>query len=115
MVPIEADGSERPLQPLVSELASDAELAELLELFVTELDARIRLLDLALRQGDVETLESISHRLRGSATGYGFPTITDSAADLEDAILAGEQEVSALAEKVEALIHLCRRASISPA
>jgi HPt (histidine-containing phosphotransfer) domain-containing protein len=58
-------------------------------------------------------LREIAHQLKGAAACYGYPSITESAAELERNLMAEEAELSALAEKVEDLLTLCRRAAAS--
>jgi HPt (histidine-containing phosphotransfer) domain-containing protein len=58
-------------QPLVSELASDPDFAELLAAFVSEMPKRISTLETALTASDLETLARLAHQLKGSAGGYG--------------------------------------------
>ena len=97
--------------PVVSEFAGDTDMAELIEYFITELKDRIGRLENAWVVGDHERLRQVAHQLKGAAGGYGFPAITHSAADLEFSLTAEQAELSCLAEKVEALISLCKRAT----
>ena len=99
------------LEPLISEFAGDPDMDELVEFFTGEMQDRINALRSAWEASDHDQLRGLAHQLKGAAGGYGFPTITETAAELEGAIRAGEAEVSALQEKLEALILLCKRAS----
>ena len=96
--------------PLKSEFAGDADMADLIEYFVSELSDRVAGIEAAFGGGDERRLREIAHQLKGAAACYGFQSITDSAADLEQA-MAEEAELSALSEKVEDLVVLCRRAA----
>ena len=96
--------------PLFSELAGDPVMAELVEEFVAELPARVRSIQLACAEADLDTLTRLAHQLKGSAGGYGFPTITDAARDAEQLAKAGTA-VPQLAAAVDALASLCRRAA----
>ena len=98
-------------EPLVSDFADDADMLELVELFILDLQARIISLREAFDSADFEQLSVIAHQLKGAGGGYGFPTISAGAEDLENILLAGEAEVSAVNEKTEALIQLCRCAT----
>jgi HPt (histidine-containing phosphotransfer) domain-containing protein len=105
---------EQPEQrPLRSTFAGDPEMAELVQYFVNELGSRAGALHDALGSGDAERLRTVAHQLKGAAGGYGFPDISDTADAVEQTVLAGEAETSALTEQVEALIQLCRRACSS--
>ncbi|HEX2572759.1 MAG TPA: ATP-binding protein [Polyangia bacterium] len=75
--------------PLVSELSEDPEMADLVAHFVAALPGRTDELRCAVVSGDKDVTGRIAHQLRGSAGGYGFPTITTAAAALEQAILGG--------------------------
>ena len=109
---MDATNSPGEQSPIFSQLANDADMLELIEYFVTELENRCRSLEAAFQGGNVVEIRTLAHQLKGAAGGYGFPGITDIAGELEATILAGECEVSQLANKVEALIDLCRRAKV---
>ncbi len=106
-------GSSGSLQPLYSEYDDDADMAELIEFFVEELKGRLASIELAWQTGDETHLQLMAHQLKGAAACYGYPSITESAAVLERELLADEAELSALSEKVEDLVGLCRRAVAS--
>ena len=102
----------RSIEPLVSEFASDRDMADLVEFFISELQSRVGAMRDACQSGDAARLRGLAHQLKGAAGGYGFPSITQSAAELESALVdATEGETSAVAEKTEALIALCKRAA----
>ena len=109
---MDATNSPGEQSPIFSHMANDADMLELIEYFVTELENRCHALEAAFRGGDVTGIRTLAHQLKGAAGGYGFPGITDVAGELEATILAGECEVSQLANKVEALVDLCRRAKV---
>lgn len=97
--------------PLYSTLQNDPEMAELIEYFLDELDQRVGSLHTACESADDEQLRTIAHQLKGAAAGYGYQSITDAARELEQCLEENESELSAIAEKVEALVHLCRQAA----
>ena len=68
-----------PVTPLVSELANDPDLADLVTAFVAELPVRITAIQKALTDSEHEQLRVLAHQLKGAAGGYGFPSITESA------------------------------------
>jgi HPt (histidine-containing phosphotransfer) domain-containing protein len=74
---------------IVSTLAADPDFAELVDEFVSELPDRIELIQSALASDDREQLRRTAHQLKGACGGYGFPTLTDSAARLEHRIDEG--------------------------
>lgn len=103
-----------PDTPLVSTLANDPDMAELIEFFVTEINDRIDSIASASEQNDLGQLRTVAHQLKGAATGYGFAPISDSAANLEQLIDTSgpATEVDHLREQVDELINLCQRVSL---
>ena len=95
-------------QPLYSSLATDPDLAELVEIFVESLPERIQTLQEAFDRGDWETLRRTAHQLKGAAGSYGFDPLSPSAARLEQCVDA-EQDTQAIAQALEELLELCRR------
>jgi HPt (histidine-containing phosphotransfer) domain-containing protein len=99
---------------IVSELASDPDMVELVELLVQELPKRAAALETCLAQDDYEQLARLTHQLKGAAGGYGFPAITEKAAVVEQQAsdrVAIEELSSALRE----LTGMCRAARTRPA
>ncbi len=94
---------------LVSELAGDADMVELVEMFVEELPDRVAAIEKALADQDFETLAGLTHQLKGTAGGYGFPTITDASKEAELTCKAAD-DLEKLASDVKALSELCCRA-----
>ncbi|MCG8404229.1 MAG: Hpt domain-containing protein [Phycisphaerales bacterium] len=97
---------------LLSEFADDADMAELVEFFVTELPDRVSALQEALAQGNYAKLASLAHQLKGSAGGYGFPSITEAAKQLEDTSKT-TTDLEKLTEAANALVELCGRVRAS--
>ena len=91
---------------VVSEFANDEEMAELVERFTAALPAVARRLEEALAADDREAIRRTAHQLKGSAGGYGFPTLTAAAGRLEARAREGEAPGAALADVTD----LCRRA-----
>ena len=96
-------------QPLYSTLAEDADLREIVELFVEEMPDRVaNLLDrFAVR--DWTGLRRVAHQLKGAAGSYGFAPITPTAGRLEDAIRNSRPE-DEIRRAVDSLVELCRQA-----
>jgi HPt (histidine-containing phosphotransfer) domain-containing protein len=98
----------------VSEFANDPEMAELVELFVSEMPERIAALQRAWEEKHLTDLTRLSHQLKGASAGYGFPTIGTAAAVLEadlKRLNGAEQAIDALAKQFQDLIDLCTSAS----
>jgi signal transduction histidine kinase/DNA-binding NarL/FixJ family response regulator len=94
---------------MISELADDAEIADLIRDFVADLPARSERIADAARAGDWETLKRLAHQLTGSGGSYGFPRITDAARAIETSVDDGAQQ-GALFERIDSLRELCSRA-----
>jgi HPt (histidine-containing phosphotransfer) domain-containing protein len=68
----------------------------------------------AWRTRQLKTLERLTHQLKGSSAGYGFPSIGAAAAKVESSLNRSSPEQVKLAEisaGVDELIDLCRRAA----
>lgn len=100
------------LAPLPSTFADDPDLAEIVTAFIGALPERMREIRTAMERQDVQALRRLTHQLKGAAGGYGFATITDAAAAVQDAIDRG-----ATTKRVDGalfdLLLLCRRAAAS--
>lgn len=104
------DASDNQTGILTSEFADDAEMVELVEMFVQEMPVRVASFQKALEAKDLQTLKMLAHQLKGSAGGYGFPAITEAAKELEAAAKAAEG-LEKLEAQVRDIVGLCRRAS----
>jgi len=71
---------------LRSELADDPNFTPLVEEFLAGLNDRLNEIDSAWKTEAWEKMRSAVHQLKGAGGGYGYPTITDRARDVEDAI-----------------------------
>jgi signal transduction histidine kinase/CheY-like chemotaxis protein/HPt (histidine-containing phosphotransfer) domain-containing protein len=96
--------------PLVSEVASDPAMADLLGDFLRVLGMRADALLAALRQDDMATVRRTVHQIKGAAGGYGFPSITDQAKKVEAALSTGER--AAIKRELNALCSLLYRAAM---
>jgi len=107
------DTTSQSSTPLKSTLADDPDMAELVEFFVEEMSDRIESIQTASQENDFAQLRTLSHQLKGAATGYGFEPITQTAAELETLIDATQptEQTDDLRQQVDALIDLCRRVS----
>ena len=98
----------RSVGPIVSEYAGDAEMSEIVDVFVRELPTRASSLTAAVEHDDVASVQRIAHQLKGAAGGYGFPSLTAAAADLEQAAIRNEP--AAIRARADDLVSLCSRA-----
>lgn len=68
--------------------ADEADFQELLEYFVSALPERRMQLLAGMEEGDLFTLKSVAHQLKGAGGGYGYPGLTERAQQLEMACRA---------------------------
>lgn len=97
------------LQTLYSTIGNDPDFQELVALFVQEMPDRIQKILNHLQQGDREGLFYLTHQLKGSAGGYGFPPISLAAAQVVEA-LRNQFPEEYLRKTVEDLVTLCQAA-----
>ena len=99
-----------------SEFAGDPEMAELVEMFVSELPERIQTLNTIWTGKQFDELKRISHQLKGASAGYGFTVIGTAAGHLEASLkmLNGEPSGDSLMKikkQFDDLVALCQRAA----
>ena len=87
----------------------DAELLELVNLFVSELGEEVDEMRTALARGDLAQLGVLAHRLKGAAGSYGFPSLTLHASTLEKQAKAGAPK-SDLERDIERIADVCAAA-----
>lgn len=98
--------------PLQSLYADDPDMADLVRLFVSELPDRIASVEKAWRERRVEELTRLAHQLKGAGSGYGYPGITQAAAELERELreLNAREAVVDVRGELDTLLDVCRRA-----
>jgi signal transduction histidine kinase/DNA-binding NarL/FixJ family response regulator len=94
---------------LIRSLSNDPDLAELINEFVGGLPTRIEAIKHSCAAKDLSMLAGLAHQIKGAAGGYGFPSITEAAAHLEQIAKAGKGMEEVLAA-VQHIADLCRRA-----
>jgi CheY-like chemotaxis protein/HPt (histidine-containing phosphotransfer) domain-containing protein len=100
---------EAATEPLISEFEDDADMRDIIGIFVGGMQARVALLREASAAGDQRALERIAHQLRGAAGGFGFGVISIAAERVELASKGGADR-AVIEPLVGALIALCDRA-----
>lgn len=91
-----------------SKLAQEPDLAELVELFVAELPARLESLRQAAAVGDWEQVGRIAHQLKGAGGSHGFPQLGQPAWQLEQAARASQRALTVSAA-IDELAAACAR------
>jgi PAS domain S-box-containing protein len=95
-------------QPLLSEFADEPDMAPLLEAFVESVSTTINASQTLLSEGDLAGLKVHMHQLKGAAGGYGYPSLSQAAREVEDVLRDGG-ELASIAGAVDELVLLCRR------
>lgn len=98
--------------PLRSEFADDADMLELIECFVSELDDRITGFEACLNEHRLGDLRFMAHQLKGAAGGYGYPDLSRCAGAIESHLNSDPSgaDMSTLTRSVSELVEVCRRA-----
>jgi CheY-like chemotaxis protein len=86
------------------------ELIAMADEFVAGLPARASALAGALAEGDVQRVVLLSHRLKGTAGSFGFPAVTEAAAEVERLARTSAPR-AAVDESLGRLAELCARAA----
>lgn len=98
-----------PSGPIHSDLSSDADMLEIIQLFVDEMPERIAALEQAWHDSNAVSLARIAHQLKGASAGHGYAVVGDAAAALEYSLKSADHDLSSVQSQLEALIALCGR------
>ena len=111
----DADPRMRPAPPTVDEsvpsLANNPRFAPLVRRYVGSFPTQSDRIRQAFADGDLDDVRTLVHRIRGTASNYGFPAITTAAGACEDAIRA-EAPAPEIEEALEALLAQLAAASV---
>ncbi len=103
--------SAEPNRPkIVSTYSNDPEIREIVVDFVNEMPKRIQQANNAFMRGDTLRLQFWAHEMKGTAGGYGFSQISQSAQQLEE-VIHTKQETEAIFKALLEVIDLCSRCS----
>jgi HPt (histidine-containing phosphotransfer) domain-containing protein len=75
--------------------------------FVGRLPGRVSTLLSLAQAGELDELRRLAHQLKGAASGFGFPAITETASRVEGSIKASQQ-IGAIGIAVNELVELMR-------
>lgn len=89
-----------------SELGSDEDLSELVEIFVGEMPNRVSAMNAAAESSNWEELTRVAHQLKGAAGSYGFDQMTPYAARLES-ICRDKHPEEEILDALNDLVKLC--------
>jgi len=96
--------------PIYSEFRDEADMLELIELFVEDMEGRVESLRTALDDADWRKLTTLAHQLKGASGGYGFAPVGEAAGKLEETLREGElDDIDRLRAQTDEVIELCNR------
>ncbi len=100
------DDPKDPKDLIPSLLAQDdASFEDIVEEFVGGLGQRLEAINEAMDNGNFEQVRVLAHQLKGSASGYGYPILTQKAAELERLAIAAEVEpINASIKELSSLV-----------
>jgi HPt (histidine-containing phosphotransfer) domain-containing protein len=103
--PLAADGA-----PVRSTFADDSDFAELLQLFGETLPEKRDEARALSREGSFEQLRIWAHQLKGASGGYGFPGLSDAAAELE--LRCQSSDADRINQAVDRVVDLLNRIEV---
>jgi hypothetical protein len=89
------------------EVANDPAISHLLSAFIADLPSQVQQLLKGLAEQDIAHLQKLVHQLSGCGGMYGFPEMTELAAQAEDKLIES-QAIAQATEDVLALVELIR-------
>lgn len=103
-------GGDSAGEPLISELANTPGVQTLLEQFQSLMQQSMRELQQSINEQSFAKVRMVCQMIRGTATGYGFPTVSTAAAEAVKALDAGG-DVGEASASLQKLQQLARRIS----
>ena len=94
---------------LVSELADDPDMSQLVNEFLSDLGPKVRGMTESLSANRLDELAKLAHQLKGAGGGYGFPTISDAARQVEQ-LAKAEPDLEQIHLAVGELNRICQQA-----
>jgi len=91
-----------------SSMGDDADLSEIVRMFVDEMPDRIKKLNSCYEADDQEGLGRAAHQLKGAAGSYGFDQITPYAGCLESAVRENHSD-DEVKQALDALVGACEK------
>ena len=99
------------VEPLISDFADDPDMAEIIEMFIDGLSDRIESITTAFEDRNFTTVSGIAHQLKGAAGGYGYPSLSELAFEVEHLAKQNADDAQ-IEEALDLLIGQCRGAIV---
>ncbi len=77
---------------IISQYVDDPDLSDIIDQFVDKLLEYAQTMRRLLQHGDHDELQSLAHQIKGTGGSYGYPKLSEMAADLERAAKARDTE-----------------------
>ena len=90
---------------IFSEYENEPAISEILNIFTDSLPETLSDMRFAMQGGDGSTLASLAHQLKGAGGGYGYPVVSEAAAELEQ--LAKEEDWEMIGTTLVKLESIC--------
>jgi HPt (histidine-containing phosphotransfer) domain-containing protein len=90
----------------------DAALVDIVTAFVEGLSDRLARMEEAVRRADYDAIRTAAHQLKGCGGGYGYPILTECAAELERH--AKNRALDDCSQALEVLKGICSRVAVGP-
>lgn len=105
-------GDYRPPEKQPDLLSNDAELIDLIDFFISDLQVRVGSIEKAWGEGQYDDLRAIVHQLKVAVTGQGYSDITRISVELETLLMSEDPDIGVISERTQALMALCRQVSL---
>lgn len=99
------------VETLISDFADDPDMAEIIEMFIDGLSDRIESITTAFEDRNFTTVSGIAHQLKGAAGGYGYPSLSELAFEVEQLAKQNADDAQ-IEEALDLLIGQCRGAIV---
>ena len=99
------------IEPLISDFVDDPDMLEIIELFVDGLNDRIASILTAFKDRNFTTVSGIAHQLKGASGGYGYPSLSELAFDVEQ-LAKQNAEDAQIEDALTLLVDRCRGAIV---
>ncbi len=100
------------MDPIRSAFEDDPDMIDIVREFVHAFSDRMTALADSLAKGDLPQVRTLAHQLKGAGGGYGFPQITEAAANLEKTVKE-DAELLVIKEKMSQLFEVLRAVVVS--
>lgn len=103
--------SSEGIEPLISDFADDPDMLEIIEMFVDGLSERIDSILTAFEDRNFTSVSGIAHQLKGASGGYGYPSLSELAFEVEQ-LAKRNAEDDQIEAALTVLVAECRRAIV---